>query len=148
MSDAIPEWVPHRSSVSSHRDGRDVMVVFKSTRFRLARWAFAWGGWLSVLAGSGALIWFVTATSAEPEARSTAPEQPFAQVGRYDYHAPVGSLAYSADGSYLAAATLTGEVWLEQPATGRVVRLERRHGGSLQSLAFAPVGHVLAVVGD
>jgi hypothetical protein len=78
----FPESVPHRSSVSSHRDGRDVMVVFEATRFRFARWAFAWGGWLLMLAGSGAFIWFLIATSPEPEAQSTEPKPPFAQVGR------------------------------------------------------------------
>jgi WD40 repeat protein len=117
-------------------------------RFRFVRPAFACCGWLSVLAGSGALIWFATTTSTENNARSTARERPFAQVGQRDYHAPIGSLAFSADGNYLAAATVTAEVWLEERATGQVVRLEPCRWISVQSLAFAPVGHVLAVTGD
>jgi hypothetical protein len=124
------------------------MVVFEPTRCTFARWAFTWGGWLLVIAGAGTFAWFVIATSTEPQAQTTEPEQPFAQVGRRDYHTPVWSLSFSADGSYLAAATLTGEVWLEERATGRVVGLERRHRISVRSLSFAPVGHVLAVVGD
>jgi WD40 repeat protein len=124
------------------------MLDFESTRFRFARRACAWGGWLAMLTCSGALGWSVIATSTEHEARSTDPEQPFAQVGRHDHDAPVWSLAFSADGSCLAAATPIGEVWLEEPATGRVVRLERRRWTSVQSLAFAPVGQVLAVAGD
>jgi WD40 repeat protein len=130
------------------RDGRNIVVVFASPKFSFAHWAFACGGWLSVLALSWALMWFAIAISTEQEAQSTAQEQPFAQVGRRDYSAPVWSLAYSADGVYLAAATLTGEVWLKERATRRVVRLEPRRWIKVQSLTFAPVGHVLAVAGD
>jgi hypothetical protein len=73
------------------------MVVLEPTRSRFARWAFAWGGWLLVLAGSGALTctWFLIATSTETGTPSTEPEPPLAQVGRQDDDAPVWSLAFS-----------------------------------------------------
>jgi WD40 repeat protein len=124
------------------------VVVFQPTEIRFARWAFAWGGWLFILAGSGGLTLIAIAASTEYEAGSTDLEQPFAQVSRQDYQAPIWSLAYSADGGYLAAATLTGDVWLDERAIGRVARLEHRSWISVQSLAFAPVQHVLAVAGD
>jgi hypothetical protein len=38
-----------------HRDGKNIVVVFESPKFSFARWAFACGGWLFVLALSGAL---------------------------------------------------------------------------------------------
>jgi hypothetical protein len=74
---------------SFHCDGRGIMVVGEPTRSRFGRWAFAWGGWLLVLAGAGALAWFTLATSGEPETQSPEPKPPFAQVGRQDNDAPV-----------------------------------------------------------
>ena len=74
------------------------MFVSESTRFRFARWAFAWGGWLLMLASSGALVWFTTGTSPEPETQSTEPKPPFAQVGRQDNETPVWSLTFMRDG--------------------------------------------------
>jgi WD40 repeat protein len=123
------------------------MVVLEFTRSRFARSAFAWGGWLLVLAVSGAFIWFVIATSTEPEAQSTVPKPPFAQVGRQDNDAPVWSLAFSPGESRLAWATAAGGVWLQDLGTGRALLLERGAMSSAQSLAFSYDGRVLAVAG-
>jgi WD40 repeat protein len=123
------------------------MVVPAPTRSRFARWAFAWGGWLLVLAGSGAIIWFHVLTSREPETQSTEPKPPFAQVGRQGNDAPVWSLAFARGAPRLAWATAAGEVWLQDVRTGRALLLERGSMWSAQSLAFSPDGRVLAVAG-
>jgi WD40 repeat protein len=135
------------SSVSFHRDGREIMVVLEARRSRFVRWVFAWGGWLLVLAGSGALVWFTIATSTEPETPSTAPEPPFAQVGRQDNDGPVWSLAFSSGESRLAWATAPGEVWLQDLGPGRALLLQHGPMSSAQSLAFSPDGRVLALAG-
>jgi WD40 repeat protein len=100
-----------------------------------------------VLAGSGAFTWFAIATSTEPEARSTEPRPPFAQVGRQDNDAPVWSLAFSPGEPRLAWATATGQVWLQDLGTGRALRLEHGAMSSARSLAFSSDGRVLAVAG-
>jgi WD40 repeat protein len=123
------------------------MVVLEPTRSRFARWAFAWGGWIVVLAGAGALIWFINATPTEPETRSIEPQLPFAQVGRQDNDAPVWSLAFSPGESRLAWATVTGDVLLQDLGTGRALRLQHGPIGSARSLAFSADGRVLAVAG-
>jgi WD40 repeat protein len=123
------------------------MVVLEPTRSRFARWAFAWGGWLLVLAGSAAFLWFVIATSREPEPQSTEPKPPFAQVGRQDNDAPVWSLAFSPGESRLAWATAAGEVCLQDLGTGRILVLQHGPMSSALSLAFSSDGRVLAVAG-
>jgi hypothetical protein len=97
------------SPVLLRRDWRDLVVVLAPTRLRFARWAFAWGGWLVVLAGLGALTWFLIATSTEPETQSAEPKPPFAQVGRQDNDAPVGSLAFAPGEPRLAYSGLPSD---------------------------------------
>jgi len=123
------------------------MVVREPTRSRFGRWAFAWGGWLLVLAGAGGLAWFTLATSSEHETQSPEPKPPFAQVGRQDNDAPVWSLAFAPGEPRLACATAEGEVWLQDVGTGRAMLLERGSMRSAQSLAFFPDGRVLGVAG-
>jgi hypothetical protein len=123
------------------------MVVREPTRSRFGRWAFAWGGWLLVLTGAGALAWFTLATSAEPETQSIEPKPPFAQVGRQGHDAPAWSLAFAPGASRLAWATATGEVWLQDLGTGRALPLQHGPISSAQSLAFSADGRVLAVAG-
>jgi WD40 repeat protein len=124
------------------------MVVLEPTRSRFARWAFAWGGWLLVLAGSGALTWFLIARSTEPETPSPEPKPPFAQVGRQDNDAPVWSLAFSPGTTRLAWGTIAGDVYLKELAPGRTFHLQHGPAGSTRSLAFSPDGRVLAVAGQ
>jgi WD40 repeat protein len=123
------------------------MVVLEPTRSRFARWAFAWGGWLVVLAGVGALTWFLIATSSQPETQSTEPKPPFAQIGRRDNDAPVWSLAFSPGAIRLAWATIAGDVYLEELATSQTLCLHHGPMGSTRSLVFSPDGRVLAVAG-
>ena len=121
------------------------MVVLES---RFARWAFARGGWLLVLAGAGALAWLASVTSTEPETLSTAPQQPFLQFGRQDNDALVWSLVFSPGASLLASVNAAGEVWLQDLGTGRALFLQHGNMGSRRSLAFSSDGRVLAVAGN
>ena len=99
---------------------------------------------LALLAG---ILSCVAITGPKPGAGAGEMDQPFGQLAQENVERTVWSLAFSADGTYLASATLTGDVWLEELASGRSVRLAHGPWSSAQSLAFAPTSHVLAVVG-
>src|SRR5262249_33499796 len=56
-------------------------------------------------------------------------------------------LALSPDGRYLASATMAGEVWLKDLATGQSLRFLNGPWSYARSLTFSPDGGVLAVAG-
>jgi WD40 repeat protein len=95
----------------------------------------------------GALCYFVMIDDGR-EVGTVATERPLGLMTHKNLGDPVWSLAFTADGTYLAAATLTGVAWFRELSTGRVVRFERHRRNSVQSLAFAPSGHVLATARD
>jgi WD40 repeat protein len=106
------------------------------------------GVWLGTVAVLAGILSYLVTTQGNPEAGAGAQDTPFAQLAREDLHAPVWSVAFSSDGTYLAATTVPGDVWLEDLATGQVLRFLQGPWLSAQSLAFAPGEHVLAVAGD
>jgi WD40 repeat protein len=124
------------------------MVVLETRRYPFARWVIAWGGWVLLLGGIGAVAWFHIATSTKPETQSTATEPPFAQVGRQDNDGPVWSLAFSPGATRVAWGTIAGDLYLEELATSRTLLLQHGPAGSTRSLAFSPDGRVLAVAGQ
>jgi WD40 repeat protein len=123
------------------------MAFVNPARAEFARWAPIWAGWLLMLAGIGALAWFIIATPAERETLSTEPTPPFAQVNRMDNESPVWSVSFSPQDPRLAWATIAGEVWLKDLKTGIALRLQQGPMSSARSLAFSPDGRVLAVAG-
>jgi WD40 repeat protein len=62
--------------------------------------------------------------------------------------APIWSLAFSPGGRYLASASIPGEVWLQNVATGRASLLHDGPQSSARSVAFSPDGRVLAAAGS
>ncbi len=66
-------------------------------------------------------------------------------IAQYQLGGQVWALAFSADNQYLASATITAEVTLNDLINGRVSRLQQDGPlGSTRSLAFSPRGRVLA----
>jgi WD40 repeat protein len=111
------------------------------------RAAPALGGWLPLCAWlSVAGIGWSMMPSNETGKALAVQEVPFAQIARDDQHAQVWSLAYSGN-TYVASATVTGDVWLKEIATGKSYRVQRGPIGSARSLAFSARSQVLAVAG-
>jgi WD40 repeat protein len=104
------------------------------------------GGWLLVLSGSATLVAVAFAPRGDPEARAEE-EQPFAQAACDDQRSPVWSLAFAPDGTELASATVSGEVWLKDLRGRRRALIQRGEMGSSPSLAFAPDRRALAIGG-
>jgi WD40 repeat protein len=86
-------------------------------------------------------------TSRDPQIGAEAIDHPFAQMALENLHGLVWSLAFASDGTQLAAATVTGDVWLKDLTDGRLLHLQRGLWMSAQSLAFASGAHVRAVAG-
>jgi WD40 repeat protein len=78
---------------------------------------------------------------------------PFAQVSADNLntpaypHTPVWSVAFSPTGRFLASATITGEVWFKDLATGELHLLDTGPITSAESVSFSPDGQILAVAG-
>jgi WD40 repeat protein len=103
-------------------------------------------GWLVVLAALGA-VGFGAVAQFEPGTTAGAEDGPFVQAARGDHDGPVWSLAFAPGDAYLASATVTGDVWSKDLATGRPRQLMDGPVGSSNSLAFSPDGRTLAVAG-
>ena len=58
------------------------------------------------------------------------------------------SVAYSPDGSMLAAADVAGSIWLWEVPGGKPVGQLTGHEGAVQSIAFGPDGSTLASAGS
>ena len=97
------------------------------------------GTWVTCRPG----LWDAPRSEAAPGSRS----RPAGEGGEESYGAPVWSVAFSADGRYLAWTVLTGEVWLKDRSTGEISRLQEGFMSAARALAFSPDGRVLAVAG-
>ena len=59
----------------------------------------------------------------------------------------IKEVAYSPDGSKLAAASAIG-IWIYNPQTGEELDLYTGHTGVVHSVSFSPDGNTLASAGD
>jgi WD40 repeat protein len=102
------------------------------------------GGWLLVLSASAALVAVAGASRGVHEA-GPEEDRPFGQRACDDQQSPIWSLAFSPDGTELASATVSGEVWLKDLRGRPRELLQRGQTGSAPSLAFAPDRRALAI---
>lgn len=111
-------------------------------------WLAALGGPLLIVTALALIIGLVSPADDDGEARPVSQGAPHAQAARVDHDSPVWSLAFSAHDTYLASATVSGEVWVNNLAGGQRTLVERGPMSSAQSVAFSPDGHILAVAGS
>jgi WD40 repeat protein len=103
--------------------------------------------WLKALAILGTALSIAVLITGEPAPQPAEADRPSAQIAHDDHGAVVWSLALSPDGRYLASATMAGEVWLKDLATGQSLRFLHGPWSCARSLTFSPDGGVLAVAG-
>jgi WD40 repeat protein len=125
------------------------MSRFESAGDRSSGRASALGGWVVVVAGIATATYYSAATEPEPEPGAPPVEtvRPHAQTARDVQGGSVWSLAFAPGDTRLASATVTGDVWLKDLATGRSTRVRTGPMSSARALAFSPDGRVLAVAG-
>jgi WD40 repeat protein len=111
-------------------------------------WLAALGGPLLIVTALSLIIGLVSPADDDGKARPDSQGTPHAQAARVDHDSPVWSLAFSAHDTYLASATVSGEVWVNNLAGGQRTLVERGPMSSAQSVAFSPDGHILAVAGS
>jgi WD40 repeat protein len=102
---------------------------------------------LSLFAAAGVILWSVALIIRESEPGPGAKDRPFGQITQDDRGEPVWALATSPRTRWLAAATISGEVWVKDLASGQSIRLQGGPWSSARSLAFSADGRVLAVAG-
>jgi WD40 repeat protein len=103
-------------------------------------------GWLVVLATLGG-VGFGVATQFEPGTTTATEGGPAAQATKGDLDGSVWSVAFAPGDAYLASATIAGDVWIKDLATGQSRRLMDGPLCSSKSVAFSPDGRTLAVLG-
>jgi WD40 repeat protein len=103
-------------------------------------------GWLLVLSASAAIVAAAGAPRGDHEARSDE-DRPVGQMACDDQQNPVWSLAFSPDGTTLASATISGEVWLKDFGTRHRALIQRGAMGTSPSVAFSPDRRALAIGG-
>jgi WD40 repeat protein len=104
-----------------------------------------WRRW-QVSLGLFCVILYVATTDWDLKTGAGARDRPFAQIAWDDYEAPVRSLVFS--GSTRLAVATTSAMWLNDLATGEVVRLRDCPWSFGLSPAFSPDGRILAVGGN
>jgi WD40 repeat protein len=122
------------------------MAEYKDSMGQISSRTSGLAGWLVVLAALGG-VGFGVAAHTRPDTTQGAEEGPFAQAARGDHDGPIWSLAFAPGDAYLASATITGDLWIKDLASGRSRRLTDGPIGSSKSLAFSPDGRILAVAG-
>jgi WD40 repeat protein len=105
------------------------------------------GGWVVVVAGVGVVLGIEVGWGAGDGARASAcpDDPPAAQVGCEALGSPPWALAASADGRWLATATIDGEVRLRDLWSGESRSLWQGGVGSSKRLTFSPESRWLAV---
>ncbi len=109
----------------------------------IAGFASSAGFWASALVGM-LLVVYGNPMRHEAEPYAAIEPTPVGQVARDDYGAQIWSLAFSRDGSQLAAGTIIGDVWIKQMRTGQSSRITEAPLGRGRSIAFSTRGHALA----
>jgi WD40 repeat protein len=99
---------------------------------------------LLVLAGL-AIVCGSVARQVDSGCKSGATDRPFAQISEHNLHAQILPVTFSPDGSFVAAATISGNVWLRDLATDESCLLQSGPMLSAQCVSFSPDGRVLAV---
>jgi WD40 repeat protein len=143
-----------RAVAGSCRAGRSSYVIAEETSMadfedsvgHIPSWTSGLAGWFVVLATLGG-VGFGVATQLEPGTTTTTEGGPAAQAAKDDFDGSVWSLAFAPGDAYLASATIAGDVWIKDLATGLSRRLVDGPLCSLKSVAFSPDGRTLAVVG-
>ncbi len=107
-------------------------------------WAFSIR--LFIIAWIGALFLGLTEPSSTEESRRSPGASP-GLIEQFQVSGQVWSLAFSADNTHLAAATLTGEVIVKDLSAGHMLRLCDGPTPSVLTVAFSPRESILAFTG-